>query len=100
MTRIENMKGGNGADTIRGDSGKNVLAGGPGNDRFIFGDGAGTDTVLDFVGGAEATDRLDLSDNTFLDSFADVLANARQRSEEHTSELPSLMRISYAVFCL
>src|SRR3546814_3214987 len=24
----------------------------------------------------------------------------RGRSEEHTSELPSLMRISYAVFCL
>src|SRR3546814_2741588 len=24
----------------------------------------------------------------------------RARSEEHTSELPSLMRISYAVFCL
>src|SRR3546814_2091114 len=24
----------------------------------------------------------------------------QQRSEEHTSELPSLMRISYAVFCL
>src|SRR3546814_2181544 len=27
-------------------------------------------------------------------------AYARQRSEEHTSELQSLMRISYAVFCL
>src|SRR3546814_4239925 len=27
-------------------------------------------------------------------------ADARQRSEEHTSELQSLMRISYAVFCL
>src|SRR3546814_4594552 len=26
--------------------------------------------------------------------------HARQRSEEHTSELQSLMRISYAVFCL
>src|SRR3546814_7379000 len=26
--------------------------------------------------------------------------DADQRSEEHTSELPSLMRISYAVFCL
>src|SRR3546814_4491361 len=26
--------------------------------------------------------------------------NPRQRSEEHTSELQSLMRISYAVFCL
>src|SRR3546814_2844271 len=25
---------------------------------------------------------------------------AHMRSEEHTSELPSLMRISYAVFCL
>src|SRR3546814_1223940 len=25
---------------------------------------------------------------------------ARRRSEEHTSELQSLMRISYAVFCL
>src|SRR3546814_11208417 len=30
---------------------------------------------------------------------ADRKAAAR-RSEEHTSELPSLMRISYAVFCL
>src|SRR3546814_10336031 len=27
-------------------------------------------------------------------------AHARLRSEEHTSELQSLMRISYAVFCL
>src|SRR3546814_10969824 len=28
------------------------------------------------------------------------IAPARGRSEEHTSELQSLMRISYAVFCL
>src|SRR3546814_4519789 len=28
------------------------------------------------------------------------LPRARKRSEEHTSELQSLMRISYAVFCL
>src|SRR3546814_5011251 len=27
-------------------------------------------------------------------------ADGTGRSEEHTSELPSLMRISYAVFCL
>src|SRR3546814_1109386 len=39
--------------------------------------------------------------------FADVVreleaaaALAKRRSEEHTSELQSLMRISYAVFCL
>src|SRR3546814_4894078 len=29
-----------------------------------------------------------------------ALPPARERSEEHTSELQSLMRISYAVFCL
>src|SRR3546814_6818544 len=36
------------------------------------------------------------------DSMADDAANAgdAMRSEEHTSELQSLMRISYAVFCL
>src|SRR3546814_10214748 len=28
------------------------------------------------------------------------LIESRKRSEEHTSELQSLMRISYAVFCL
>src|SRR3546814_3478721 len=35
--------------------------------------------------------------------FTDRLLHARgreERSEEHTSELQSLMRISYAVFCL
>src|SRR3546814_3909503 len=29
-----------------------------------------------------------------------AVARAQHRSEEHTSELQSLMRISYAVFCL
>src|SRR3546814_3990685 len=33
-------------------------------------------------------------------TFADGSFDARYRSEEHTSELQSLMRISYAVFCL
>src|SRR3546814_7068100 len=32
--------------------------------------------------------------------FVRQLADADMRSEEHTSELQSLMRISYAVFCL
>src|SRR3546814_4059890 len=30
----------------------------------------------------------------------DFVASTKSRSEEHTSELQSLMRISYAVFCL
>src|SRR3546814_2814029 len=33
-------------------------------------------------------------------ALARGLGPARDRSEEHTSELQSLMRISYAVFCL
>src|SRR3546814_4348492 len=32
--------------------------------------------------------------------YEPVPAQVQQRSEEHTSELQSLMRISYAVFCL
>src|SRR3546814_4824707 len=32
--------------------------------------------------------------------FAESVTSGRKRSEEHTSELQSLMRISYAVFCL
>src|SRR3546814_5517084 len=34
------------------------------------------------------------------DSTASSLSRPVKRSEEHTSELQSLMRISYAVFCL
>src|SRR3546814_5312567 len=44
-------------------------------------------------------------DGTLAELHARVVADANQRkgefrSEEHTSELQSLMRISYAVFCL
>src|SRR3546814_1026390 len=35
-----------------------------------------------------------------LDHLVRVLDQVGHRSEEHTSELQSLMRISYAVFCL
>src|SRR3546814_5066177 len=39
--------------------------------------------------------RLPVSKSSFQ-----VSPGSRKRSEEHTSELQSLMRISYAVFCL
>src|SRR3546814_3932316 len=38
--------------------------------------------------------------NWFLQATAIYLCLMVPRSEEHTSELQSLMRISYAVFCL
>src|SRR3546814_2880273 len=47
--------------------------------------------------------KLDINDagkllNRF--GFDNVLRAGKGRSEEHTSELQSLMRISYAIFCL
>src|SRR3546814_8966019 len=41
--------------------------------------------------------RLDMGD--FLRLMSTVKVTGSKRSEEHTSELQSLMRISYAVFC-
>src|SRR3546814_9987843 len=38
--------------------------------------------------------------NRLLNPRSDARVVAHVRSEEHTSELQSLMRISYAVFCL
>src|SRR3546814_7943752 len=51
----------------------------------------GGDDPVRAVGGAQLLDRLGAVERHRL---------RRERSEEHTSELQSLMRISYAVFCL
>src|SRR3546814_2298957 len=40
------------------------------------------------------------SNRIFMVSSLRVRIGGKKRSEEHTSELQSLMRISYAVFCL
>src|SRR3546814_7689987 len=45
-------------------------------------------------------DRTRLGPALRMDTEAAMLHHPKQRSEEHTSELQSLMRISYAVFCL
>src|SRR3546814_9119652 len=41
-----------------------------------------------------------LAHPSFVGAVVSALAQSGLRSEEHTSELQSLMRISYAVFCL
>src|SRR3546814_9872251 len=42
-----------------------------------------------------------MGDTAMVGSESDIQATVKgKRSEEHTSELQSLMRISYAVFCL
>src|SRR3546814_5470105 len=52
--------------------------------------------LLDDVTGGSTAD-IDSARLAFARRFNEV---DEQRSEEHTSELQSLMRISYAVFCL
>src|SRR3546814_4876231 len=47
-----------------------------------------------------ATDVVYIADTAKVGSPFAALGAALDRSEEHTSELPSLMRIPYAVFCL
>src|SRR3546814_5436053 len=71
----------------------NVTWIGPGEDRVLaFDTGPGNALINDWVEqhGLEPLDR----------DGALAAAGRVDRSEEHTSELQSLMRISYAVFCL
>src|SRR3546814_9429645 len=49
---------------------------------------------------ARAQFRGDSVGHVAVDGLLDQFADLHDRSEEHTSELQSLMRISYAVFCL
>src|SRR3546814_8360824 len=55
-------------------------------------DGSSLTVMVQDGGGGIASDR--------RSGLANLEARAQARSEEHTSELQSLLRISYAVFCL
>src|SRR3546814_2164552 len=48
----------------------------------------------------EAASRQHIDQHPILVRHLENTEGAEQRSEEHTSDLQSLMRISYAVFCL
>src|SRR3546814_2089713 len=64
-----------------------------GDDAVLAGDVDAAEKAADRVGHRLAALFVDVEDR-------DLHPRGRQRSEEHTSELQSLMRISYAVFCL
>src|SRR3546814_6038240 len=53
-----------------------------------------------FLAGFEGIPSLKAEQAEKYKAFETALAANTPRSEEHTSELQSLMRISYAVFCL
>src|SRR3546814_8455635 len=52
------------------------------------------------VGSGTKTCNASRLSHSFATAWAIIRDGSRNRSEEHTSELQSLMRISYAVFCL
>src|SRR3546814_1575771 len=58
------------------------------DDALVFADDDRFEVMLDIL--TEAAQRMQII----------ILSCRTSRSEEHTSELQSLMRISYAVFCL
>src|SRR3546814_4597675 len=53
-----------------------------------------------YGGQGEGTPPPNYDDAWLAHDISQILQSYAQRSEEHTSELQSLMRISYAVFCL
>src|SRR3546814_6970544 len=73
-------------------------AGGRGDASDCLFDGAGCCLLASAA--APRRRNLEASDPVAEDRQRSVLAALIARSEEHTSELQSLMRISYAVFCL
>src|SRR3546814_10234564 len=84
-------------------SSKQVLEGftcsfGAGKTTCLLGpSGCGKTTVLRLIAGLEVPLKGSISiDDQIVSKNGKILV----RSEEHTSELQSLMRISYAVFCL
>ena len=48
----DRLNGGRGVDTLDGGEGNDWLSGGSGGDIFIFSDGAGHDTIMDFSSGS------------------------------------------------
>src|SRR3546814_6636499 len=66
--------------------------------RSWLGRGSTTDTTAKRIAETAATKRG--TGRAWRPRFARASVIDRTRSEEHTSELQSLMRISYAVFCL
>src|SRR3546814_2825436 len=84
------------------------------NQQPLDGDVAVASLLRDLLGGIENTHRIVVEPRRLLRprsrhrrdfgereiGLARRLARVAARSEEHTSELQSLMRISYAVFCL
>src|SRR3546814_1266968 len=77
-----------------------VLAVGAGVTEFAIGDRVASCFFQNWTDGPCKAEAMASALGGELDGVLAEEANLKARSEEHTSELQSLMRISYAVFCL
>src|SRR3546814_943180 len=74
------------------------------NDEYVYDEASGEWLpAAEAAAKAAAADLVEVRDsagNVLADGDSVITIKDLKRSEEHTSELQSLMRISYAVFCL
>jgi Ca2+-binding RTX toxin-like protein len=68
--------GGNGSDFLAGGRGNDQLSGGNGADTFLFRQGDGSDSILDYSGSQGDRIQIDMSG---IDNFDDLLAIAQQQ---------------------
>jgi Ca2+-binding RTX toxin-like protein len=72
------LDGADGKDMLDGRAGNDLLIGGNGRDSFVFELGYGRDEIQYFEGTGKAHDVVDLSGQTLLGTFEDVIAHAKQ----------------------
>ena len=65
----DDLRGGGGADRLDGGDGADLLKGGRGADTFVFADGYGADTVLDYQAGKDV---IDLTGVAGVNAFGDL----------------------------
>ncbi len=83
---IDRVASEGGDDVLNGGAGNDSLEGGGGRDTFVFQQGTGSDTVLDFDTFVETGDFIDVSDFNFADGDA-VIAAAQQVGDDTVIDL-------------
>lgn len=83
---VDRLANEGGADVLNGGAGNDSLEGGGGRDTFVFEQGTGSDTVLDFDTFVGTGDFIDVSDFNFADGDA-VIAAAQQDGDNTVIDL-------------
>ncbi|MEO1137863.1 MAG: calcium-binding protein [Pseudomonadota bacterium] len=77
----DRLIGGGGRDTLDGGAGDDLLVGGHQNDRFVFAEGHGNDTIADFEA-QNSAEKIDFSNVSTIDSISDALNASSQVGDD------------------